>query len=79
MPCHVWAICIPYVRPLCAGSCQFGVSSALQMISQMVEQGVRHADLLVLQGRALTDMGLVAPLPQSSLGQQWNLEDQHLE
>ena len=33
--------------------------AALQMISQMVEQGVRHPDLLVLQGRALTDMGLV--------------------
>ena len=32
--------------------------AALQMISQMVEQGVRHPDLLVLQGRALTDMGL---------------------
>ena len=33
--------------------------AALQMISQMVEQGVRHPNLLVLQGRALTDMGLV--------------------
>jgi Flp pilus assembly protein TadD len=33
--------------------------AALQMISQMVEQGIRHPDLLVLQGRALTDMGLV--------------------
>ena len=33
--------------------------AALQMISQMVEQGVRHPDLLILQGRALTDMGLV--------------------
>ena len=33
--------------------------AALQMISQMVEQGVKHPDLLVLQGRALTDMGLV--------------------
>lgn len=32
--------------------------AALQMISQMVEQGVRHPDLLVLQGRALSDMGL---------------------
>ena len=32
--------------------------AALQMISQMVEQGARHPDLLVLQGRALTDMGL---------------------
>lgn len=32
--------------------------AALQMISQMVEQGIRHPDLLVLQGRALTDMGL---------------------
>jgi len=32
--------------------------AALQMISQMVEQGVRHPDLLILQGRALTDMGL---------------------
>ena len=33
--------------------------AALQMISQMVENGVRHPDLFVLQGRALTDMGLV--------------------
>ena len=33
--------------------------AALQMISQMVEAGVRHPDLFVLQGRALTDMGLV--------------------
>jgi Flp pilus assembly protein TadD len=33
--------------------------AALKMISQMVEQGVRHPDILVLQGRALTDMGLV--------------------
>lgn len=33
--------------------------AALQMISQMVEQGIRHPDLYVLQGRALTDMGLV--------------------
>ena len=32
--------------------------AALQMISQMVEQGIRHPDLYVLQGRALTDMGL---------------------
>ena len=33
--------------------------AALQMIAQMVEQGVRHPELLVLQGRALSDMGLV--------------------
>jgi Flp pilus assembly protein TadD len=33
--------------------------AALQMISQMSEAGVRHPDLFVLQGRALTDMGLV--------------------
>jgi len=33
--------------------------AALQMISQMVEAGVSHPDLYVLQGRALTDMGLV--------------------
>ena len=33
--------------------------AALQMISQMVEAGVRHPDVFVLQGRALTDMGLV--------------------
>ncbi len=33
--------------------------AALQMISQMVEAGIRHPDLFVLQGRALTDMGLV--------------------
>ena len=33
--------------------------AALQMISQMVEAGVRHPDLFVLQGRALTKMGLV--------------------
>ena len=33
--------------------------AALQMISQMVEAGVRHPDIFVLQGRALTDMGLV--------------------
>jgi Flp pilus assembly protein TadD len=32
--------------------------AALQMISQMVEQGIRHPDLYVLQGRALADMGL---------------------
>jgi len=32
--------------------------AALRMISQMVEQGIRHPDLYVLQGRALTDMGL---------------------
>ncbi len=32
--------------------------AALKMISQMVEQGIRHPDLYVLQGRALTDMGL---------------------
>ena len=33
--------------------------AALQMISQMVEAGVSHPDLFVLQGRALTDMGLI--------------------
>jgi len=33
--------------------------AALKMISQMVEAGVRHPDLFVLQGRALTNMGLV--------------------
>jgi Flp pilus assembly protein TadD len=33
--------------------------ASLQMISQMVEAGVRHPDLFVLQGRALTAMGLV--------------------
>lgn len=33
--------------------------AALQMISQMVEAGVNHPDLFVLQGRALTDMGLI--------------------
>ena len=33
--------------------------AALQMISQMVEAGVQHPDLYVLQGRALTDMGLM--------------------